>query len=72
MINKLWIEMDADESGCGQIWGAIPVWVFVSITDVALVDVWRDNHVLIFYTVIYCHYAEHTDELQLDDLPVAG
>jgi hypothetical protein len=23
--------------------------------------------VLIFYTVIYCHYAEHTDELQLDD-----
>jgi hypothetical protein len=27
---------------------------------------WRDNHVLIFYTVIYCHYAEHTDELQLE------
>jgi hypothetical protein len=26
-----------------------------------------DNDVLIFYTVIYCHYAEHTDELQLDD-----
>jgi hypothetical protein len=26
----------------------------------------RDNHVLIFYTVIYCHYAEHTDELQLE------
>jgi hypothetical protein len=37
------------------------------------VDVgWRDNHVLIFCTVIYCHYAEYTDELQLDDLPVTG
>jgi hypothetical protein len=30
------------------------------------VDVGRDNHVLIFYIVIYCHYAEHTDELQLE------
>jgi hypothetical protein len=37
-----------------------------------VVDVWSDNHVLIFYTIIYCHYAEHTDELQLDDLQVAG
>jgi hypothetical protein len=27
---------------------------------------------LIFYTIIYYHYAEYTDELQLDDLPVAG
>jgi hypothetical protein len=31
------------------------------------VDVGGDDHVLIFYTVIYCHYVEHTDELQLDD-----
>jgi hypothetical protein len=30
------------------------------------VDVGGDNHVLIFYTVIYCHYAKHTDELQLE------
>jgi hypothetical protein len=37
-----------------------------------IVDVWRDNHVLIFYAIIYCHYAEYTDELQLDDLQVAG
>jgi hypothetical protein len=36
------------------------------------VDVGSDNHVLIFCTVIYCHYAEYTDELQLDDLQVAG
>jgi hypothetical protein len=45
----------------------IEQWVY-------FVDVvkWRDNHVLIFCTVIYCHYAEYTDELQLDDLPVAG
>jgi hypothetical protein len=33
---------------------------------------WSDNHVLIFYTIIYNHYAEYTDELQLDDLQVAG
>jgi hypothetical protein len=32
---------------------------------------WRDNHVLIFYAIIYFHYAEYTDELLLDDLPVA-
>jgi hypothetical protein len=44
----------------------------LSITDVALVDGWRDNHVLIFYTIIYYRYTEHTDELQLDDLQVAG
>jgi hypothetical protein len=37
-----------------------------------VVDVGEDDHVLIFYTVIYCHYAEYTDELQLDDLQVAG
>jgi hypothetical protein len=36
------------------------------------VDVLRDNHVLIFYTIIYYRYTEHTDELQLDDLQVAG
>jgi hypothetical protein len=30
------------------------------------------RHVLIFYTIIYYHYAEYTDELQLDDLQVAG
>jgi hypothetical protein len=35
----------------------------LSITDVALVDGWRDNHVLIFYTIIYYLYTEHTDEL---------
>jgi hypothetical protein len=28
-----------------------------------IVDVWRDNQVLIFYTIIYYHYAECTDEL---------
>jgi hypothetical protein len=33
---------------------------------------WRDNHVLIFYAIIYYHYVEYTDELQLDDLQVAG
>jgi hypothetical protein len=27
---------------------------------------------LFFYAIIYFHYAEYTDELQLDDLPVAG
>jgi hypothetical protein len=37
-----------------------------------IVDVWWDNHVLIFYPIIYYRYAEYTDELQLDDLPVAG
>jgi hypothetical protein len=31
-----------------------------------------DDHVLIFYAIIYYHYAEYTDELQLDDLQVAG
>jgi hypothetical protein len=31
-----------------------------------------ENHVLTFYTIIYYHYAEYTDELQLDDLQVAG
>jgi hypothetical protein len=30
------------------------------------VDVGGDGHVLIFYTVIYCPYAKHTDELQLE------
>jgi hypothetical protein len=44
----------------------------LSITDVALVDGWRDNHVLIFYTNIYCFRTEHTNELQLEDLQVAG
>jgi hypothetical protein len=28
--------------------------------------------VLIFYAIIYYHYAEYTDDLQLDDLQVAG
>jgi hypothetical protein len=50
----------------------LPLWDWVSFTDVALVDVWRDNHVLIFYAIIYYHYAEYTDELQFDDLQVAG
>jgi hypothetical protein len=27
--------------------------------------VWRHNHLLNVYTIIYCHYAEYTDELQL-------
>jgi hypothetical protein len=36
------------------------------------VDDWSDGLVLIFYTIIYYHYAEYTDELQLDDLQVAG
>jgi hypothetical protein len=27
---------------------------------------------IVFYAIIYCHYAEYTDELQLDDLQVAG
>jgi hypothetical protein len=27
---------------------------------------------MIFYTIIYYHYAEYTDDLQLDDLQVAG
>jgi hypothetical protein len=40
------------------------MWVFV--------DGWRDNHVLIFYTNMYYLYTEHTDELQLEDLQVAG
>jgi hypothetical protein len=31
-----------------------------------------ENHVLIFYTIIYHHYAEYTDELQLEELQVAG
>jgi hypothetical protein len=37
-----------------------------------IVDVWRDNHVLIFYAFIYYRYAECTDELQLDDLQIGG
>jgi hypothetical protein len=37
-----------------------------------IVDEWRDNHLLYFYTNIYCHYAEHTDEHHLEDLKVAG
>jgi hypothetical protein len=37
-----------------------------------IVDAGGDNHVLIFYTVIYCHYAEHSDELQLDDNGLAA
>jgi hypothetical protein len=42
------------------------LWVF-------LVDVvkWRDTY-LFFYAIIYYHYAEYTDELQLDDMQVAG
>lgn len=28
-----------------------------------IVDVWRDKHVLNFYTNIYCYYNEHADEL---------
>jgi hypothetical protein len=44
----------------------------VFITYVGFFIVEEDNHVLIFYTVIYCHYAEHTDELQLDDLQVVA
>jgi hypothetical protein len=43
--------------------------VFILLWEV---DVGSDNHVLIFCTGIYCHYAEYTDELQLDDLQVAG
>jgi hypothetical protein len=41
-------------------------------SSVGFVDVWGDNHVLIFYPIIYYRYAEYTDELQLDDLQVAG
>jgi hypothetical protein len=43
-----------------------------SITNVALVDGRRDDHVLIFYTNIYCHYTEYMNELQLEDVQVAG
>jgi hypothetical protein len=46
--------------------------VGLSMFDVALVDGWRDNHELIFYTNIYYRYTEHTNELQLEDLQVAG
>jgi hypothetical protein len=28
-----------------------------------IVDAWRNNHILNFYTNIYCCYNEHTDEL---------
>jgi hypothetical protein len=31
-----------------------------------------ERHVLIFYAIIHYHYAEYTDELQLDDLQIAG
>jgi hypothetical protein len=31
-----------------------------------------ERHVLIFYAIIYFHYVEYTDELQLDDSQVAG
>jgi hypothetical protein len=48
------------------------LWDFVSITDVAFVDGWRDNHVLIFYTNIYYRYTEHMNELRLEDFQVAG
>jgi hypothetical protein len=48
--------------------GNIYLWDLFSMFVVK----WRDNHVLIFYTIIYYRYAEYTDELQLDDLPVAG
>jgi hypothetical protein len=44
----------------------------LSFTDVALVDGLRDNHVIIFYTNIYYRYTERTNELQLEDLKVAG
>jgi hypothetical protein len=27
------------------------------VCECGFVDIWRDNHVLIFCTVIYCHYA---------------
>jgi hypothetical protein len=33
---------------------------------------WSEDHVLNFYAIIYFHYAEYTDELQLDELQVAG
>jgi hypothetical protein len=34
--------------------------LFVSITDVSFVDEWKDNHVLIFYTNIYCYHCNRT------------
>jgi hypothetical protein len=45
----------------------------LSITDVALVDGWRDNHILIFYTNIYCRYTQNIrTNYSLEDLQVAG
>jgi hypothetical protein len=38
----------------------------MSITDVVLVDVCRDNHVLIFHMNISYRYAEYTNELQFE------
>jgi hypothetical protein len=58
-------------SGGGRNIQNLFIWD-LSITDVALVDGWRDNHVLIFYTNCYYRYSEHTNEFQLEDLKVAG
>jgi hypothetical protein len=46
---------------------------FLSFTDLARVDGWSgEGQVLIWCTIIYYHYAEHTDQLQLDGLQVAA
>jgi hypothetical protein len=46
-------------------------YVGMSITNVAPVNGWRDNHVLICYMNIYCIlYTKYTNELQPEDLLV--
>jgi hypothetical protein len=44
----------------------------LSGSSCGIVGVWRDNHVSNFYTNIYCYYNKHKDELQSEDLKVAG
>jgi hypothetical protein len=38
----------------------------IPILVCGVVDVGGDNHLINLCTSIYCHYAEHTDELQLE------
>jgi hypothetical protein len=53
-----------------EYWRKIYIYIYMCVCGI--VDVWWDNHVLIFYAIIYYHYAEYTHELQLDDLQVGG
>jgi hypothetical protein len=43
------------------------LWDFCRITDG-----WRDNYVIIFYTMSYTMYTEYTNKVQFQDLQVAG